>query len=384
MSIKNDYKKLLNESLKKVKEYESYIITGHGNLEIHEDDPNLFIKVPNNLIVVLTFNDIDVSMSADVEIKFYKNVANNKYYIQESLLVNNEDLDKYHFLKNKAIYMPGSCIPNFYIDLTHDPENPEIPSGIFNASNVDIKNNNLNLDKIVYNNLIRNNIRLSEILKEMNKGEKKILLINICYVLVFPEDEDSEIKGFFGRREKELNTHIIFSEEFVKFLRECQLDSLEKFTKKFTCFKKNDVPEYLTRTKKFSYYTYDYENKIRNAKAINDVNKYFSTMSPVSSTSEPLKSNKSSSSILSIDNINFVPTLQSDSILSKKFNKMLSKNVKKLLPVSKSVRTKLRKFNQSLRKKTSTKRKRKSSSLSDVRNSSSKNLRRSKRIRNKV
>ena len=323
-------------------------------------------------------------MSAGVEIKFYKNVANNMYYIQESLLVNNEDLDKYHYLKNKAIYMPGSCIPNFYIDLTHDPEKPEIPSGIFNASNVDIKNNNLNLDKIVYNNLIRNNIRLSEILKEMNKGEKKILLINICYVLVFPEDEDFEIKGFLRRREKELNTHIIFSEEFVKFLRECQLDSLEKFTKKFTCFEKNDVPEYLTRTKnKFSYYTYDYENKIRNAKAINDVNKYFSTMSPVSSsTSEPLKSNKSSSSILSIDDINFVPTLQSDSILSKKFNKMLSKNVKKLLPVSKSVRTKLRKFNQ-LRKKTSTKRKRKSSSLSDVRNSS-KNLRRSKRFRNKV
>ena len=60
---------------------------------------------------------------------------------------------------------------------------------------------------------------------------------------------------------------------------------------------------------------------------------------------------------------------------------MLSENIKKILPVSKSVRAKLRKFNQSLRKKNSTKRKRKSSSLSVIKSSSSKNLRRSKRFR---
>ena len=93
----------IKESLEKVKEHEAYIILGHGNLEIHEDDPNLFIKVPNNLIVMLTSNDIDTIMYANDEIKFYKNVVKNNYYIQESLLVNNEDLDKHHYLKNKAI-----------------------------------------------------------------------------------------------------------------------------------------------------------------------------------------------------------------------------------------------------------------------------------------
>ena len=92
-----------------------------------------------------------------------------------------------------------------------------------------------------------------------------------------------------------------------------------------------------------------------------------------------------SNSILSnldkMDDIEYSSNKLVNKSLSKKFNKILSKNIKKILPVSKSVGTKLRKFNQSLRKKTPTKRKRKSSSSSDIRNSSPKNLRRSKRIR---
>jgi len=365
----------IKESLEKVKEYEAYIILGHGNLEIHEDDSNLFIKVPNNLIVMLTSNDIDTVMYANDEIKFYENVANNEHYIQESLLVNNEDLDKCHYLKNKAIYMPGSCIPNFYLDLEKEEEDSY---GIFNANDLEIKDNILSPDKIVYKHLIQNNIRLSKILRDMNKGHKKILFINICYPLYFPDDTI----------EKKY-THIVFSEEFVKFLRECQLDSLEKFTKKFTYFKKDEIPEYLAakfHDERHEYYDYENENKIRNKKLLKDVSKYLSTLPSSKSNSVVDRryksySNSISSNLDKIDDDEYSSNKLVNESLSRKFNKMLSKNIKKILPVPKSVRTKLRKFNQSLRKKTSTKRKRKSSSSSHIRNSSPKNLRRSKRIR---
>ena len=110
-----------NQLFKTVRTYDAYIITGHGNLEIHEDNPSLFIKVPNNLILMLSFDDIDVTMYAGRnEREFLHNIADNKYYIQDSLLVHNDDLDRYHYLKNKSIYMPGSCVPDFYFDLTQD------------------------------------------------------------------------------------------------------------------------------------------------------------------------------------------------------------------------------------------------------------------------
>jgi hypothetical protein len=364
-----------NPLLKTVRTYDAYIVTGHGDLEIHEDDQNLFIKVPKNLIVMLSFDDIDVSMlSHRNEREFLRNITNNKYYIQDSLLVHNDDLDRYHYLKNKSIYMPGSCIPDFYFNLKQDSINS---CGIYNANNLEIKNGILHPVKIVYKHLIKDNIRLSEILKDMNKGKKKILFINICYSLYISYDKDK-------------NTHVIISEEFVKFLRECQLDSLEKFTKKFKYFKKENIPEYLTKTTYDRYFTREDVNKIRNRRTVNDVSQYFSTFPPPLSPSSlvlnsfiPSNSNYSSSksSYLSgggdIDKYN---TLKND-VLSTKFNKMLSENIKKILPVSKSVRAKLRKFNQSLRKKNSTKRKRKSSSLSVIKSSSSKNLRRSKRFR---
>jgi hypothetical protein len=362
-----------NPLLKTVRTYDAYIVTGHGNLEIHEDNPNLFIKVPKNLIVMLSFDDIDVSMlSGRNEREFLHNIVDNKYYIQDSLLVHNDDLDRYHYLKNKSIYMPSSCIPDFYFDLTQDSKNS---CGIYNANDVKIKDGILDPDKIVYKHLIENNIRLSEILKDMNKGEKKILFINICYGLAIRYDKDK-------------NTHVIISEEFVKFLRECQLDSLEKFTKKFKYFKKENIPEYLTKTTYDRYFSREDVNKIRNRRTVNDVSQYFSTFSPRLSPSSlvlnsfiPSNSNYSSSkSYLSAGEIDKYNTLKND-VLSTKFNKMLSKNIKNILPVSKSVRTKLRKFNQSLRKKTSKKRKRKSSSLSVKKSSSSKNLRRSKRFR---
>ena len=211
----------------------------------------------------------------------------------------------------------------------------------------------------------------------MNKGNKKILYINICYGLVFRYDKDNpEIK----------NIHVIFSEEFVKFLRECQLDSLEKFTKKFKYYNWEDIPEYLTTTNNDSYYVHGDENKIRNRKALNDVSKYFSNK-PSALNSYHSSRSLNNSVILSVDQMNDIiyssSKLRND-VLSTKFNKILSKNIKKILPVPKSVSSKLRKFNQSLRKKTATKRKRKSSSSSaTIRNSSSsKKLRRSKRIRN--
>ena len=365
-----------NQLFKTVRTYDAYIITGHGNLEIHEDNPSLFIKVPNNLILMLSFDDIDVTMYAGRnEREFLHNIADNKYYIQDSLLVHNDDLDRYHYLKNKSIYMPGSCVPDFYFDLTQDSKNS---CGIYNANDVQIKNGILDPDKIVYNHLIKKNIRLSEILKDMNKGEKKILFINICYGLVLRYDTDNP---------KIKNTHIIFSEEFVKFLRECQLDSLEKFTKKFKYYEKENVPEYLTKTIYNRYFNREDENRIRNRRAVNDVSQYFSTFSsPLSLPSSVLKSFKPknsnySSSVSDLSTADINKYTSKNDVLSTKFNKMLNKNIKKILPVSKSVRTKLKKFNKSLRKKTSTKRKRKSSSLSVKKSSSSKNLRRSKRIR---
>ena len=134
---------------------------------------------------MISFDDIDIEMYVGLnERELLNNIANNKFYIQDSLLVHNDNLDKYHYLKNKSIYMPGSCVPNFYIDLIQDSKNS---CGIYNANDVQIKDGILDPDKIVYNHLIKENMRLSEILKDMNKGIKKFYLL--IFVIIF----------FFGR-----------------------------------------------------------------------------------------------------------------------------------------------------------------------------------------
>ena len=46
---------------------------------------------------MISFDDIDIEMYVGLnERELLNNIANNKFYIQDSLLVHNDNLDKYH------------------------------------------------------------------------------------------------------------------------------------------------------------------------------------------------------------------------------------------------------------------------------------------------
>ena len=219
--------------------------------------------------------------------------------------------------------------------------------------------------------------------------ENRILRID-CAFIENPTFEIAIMKDIYPRLYNNVNK--IF-EPFFKFEFELEekkykqyIDELIKGTEDIyeifdSLYKKLVNIDYSSNSEKI-YKTFEFEKSKSRSESDS---KYFSTLPLSSKSSNSIvdRYKSYSNSILSnldkMDDIEYSSNKLVNKSLSKKFNKILSKNIKKILPVSKSVGTKLRKFNQSLRKKTPTKRK--SSSSSDIRNSSPKNLRRSKRIR---
>ena len=273
----------LNESVKELSNYSTYFVSGHGAIDPTVDD--LFICVPENIILVIINNNFDSFTLADkAEKKFIKNIENyGDEYLQKSLLIENSDLPNSHILKNKCIYMPGSCVQNLLIDLKTDPK---IKTGIFKASN--IENTTLESSKSLYKKTKDKIGTLTELFNKLKRGKNnKIIYLSICTSIWFNK---IFVPVFLNKLNIYNNTDKdIISYEFVTALTECSrncyLYSLEKFTSKFTTYESHEI-ENSQLVEETSYsdseiqrQQHDLFNIISNKQIMLYVDKYFSNVS---------------------------------------------------------------------------------------------------------
>ena len=271
----------LNESIKELSKYSTYFVSGHGAINPSVDD--LFICVPENIILVIINNNFDsFTLSDKSEKKFIKNIE--KYgdvYLRKSLLIENSDLPDSHILKNKCIYMPGSCVQNLVIDMKTDPK---ITSGIFKAS----------INKSLYKKRTDKIGSLTDVFNILKRGKNnKIIYLSVCTSIWFNKIFDpiflKNKLNIYSNTDKD-----IISYEFVTALTECSrncyLYSLEKFTSKFTTYESYEI-ENSELIEETSYsdnddikrQQHDLFNIISNKQIMLYVDKYFSNPSSLKS-----------------------------------------------------------------------------------------------------
>jgi len=257
----------------KLDKYDTYYITGHGCID---PSAKLFTKVPTNMIFVMSTQNFDSVMISDkVEKKFTENLI--KYgdnYLRKSLLVDNDDLPLNHLLKNKIIYMEGSCVPN----LTLNFRDPYLSTGIFKVSS--LKESSIGTDKYIPNvySLMQKTlfhsddefITLENILNSRYFSKNKnIVYISVCTAIWFNKLfevpvfknmmninilPDLEIEDIIENLSEKEKTKI--KQEFVSSLEECNrncyLNSLEKFSTTFQKYDSDKIPSYLVEGAKIT------------------------------------------------------------------------------------------------------------------------------------
>ena len=250
----------------KLDEYDTYFITGHGSIS---PDKKLFTTVPDDMIFVLCTQNIDSFMiSSDSEYQFIRKLV--KYgdkFLRESLLVENSDLPNTHLLKNKAIYMPNSCIPNLILNFTDN----DLSTGVFKTS---VLKENIRYENIPKNGKFIPNkysiykktigldtykfMLLEDVLKILSSRKtrrKKIVYMSVCTAVWFKKlHTPSMYEKIFGYNkklsEKEKNKlEIDFVSAMTKCNYNCYLYSLELFTKQFKTYSSSKVKSFLKEGK---------------------------------------------------------------------------------------------------------------------------------------
>jgi len=250
----------------KLDEYDTYFITGHGSIS---PDKKLFTTVPDDMIFVLCTQNIDSFMiSSESEYQFTRKLV--KYgdkFLRESLLVENNDLPNTHLLKNKAIYMPNSCIPNLILNFTDN----NLSTGVFKTS---VLNENIHYKNIpkggkfipnkysIYKKTIGLEtdifILLEDVLRTLSSRRtrrKKIVYMSVCTAVWFNKlHSPSMYEKIFGYNkklsDKEKNKlEIDFVSAMTKCNYNCYLYSLELFTKQFKTYSSSKVKSFLKEGK---------------------------------------------------------------------------------------------------------------------------------------
>ena len=159
-------RKTANESFEELKTYKPLYVSCHGNFTFTD---NNFITIPNDMIVVYTINDFDISTKDDYYL--IEDLRDHHHYLQHMLFTDNNNIPVYHKLHNKVIYMPGSCMPNFGISFEqYKPTNP-IVAGIFDIDYNIFGDTNIKRDS--YNQYINKKSIFSDI--ELNELNDKYL-----------------------------------------------------------------------------------------------------------------------------------------------------------------------------------------------------------------
>lgn len=285
--LSNSKPKNPEDSFQELTGYQSFYVSGHSAFVNSAEKK--FIKIPDNIIVVALFNNYDVTNSDDIF--FLSSLANKEHYLQHMILTENADHDEYDKLRNKTIFMGGSCITNFDISFESYPDDP-IVYGIFDVDK-DIYNNS-ELKTIEYNPYslrdktnIMNKFSLPITTRDMtleyifndyfSDNYQKIIYIDICTPIT-----DDRFNDF-----KDINFGYYLEKNNMK----CILDSLQRFTSKFSFY---DKP-------KFNYYGTKLKTrknnmlKARNKSYIDRTNNFLSKLSESSGVNKKSSQKKKSS-----------------------------------------------------------------------------------------
>jgi hypothetical protein len=350
------------DSYNELVKYRQFYCSVHSAYQFSHEN---FIKVPPKTIIVTTSSDN--SISSHDQIGLYFDLIDIKNYLVKILLTENDDIPEYHKLHNKTIYMPGSCIPNIGIQFAKISEKDSNILGIFdinkNIWNNDeydeiTKNDKLTINREKFNNasivpsIFSNNKNLYfkdtiKIIHDLNPDEYGyIIFIDGCTDIM---NDDSYV-NFLSK--KDLNVirknsieknQLDLSTEYTKYNQQCVLDSLQKFTGKFTFYDKSpiDFSQYIKYKKNFIPNEI-YKKKYRQQNK--DVNKYFSKLSDIQEESEnDIYYNKSGESVGTIGMSTSMS--KSEPKLSGKprpnvFGEYLSKQVQEILSPKKVRRLK--------------------------------------------
>ena len=252
-----------------INDYDTYYISGHGCID---PSKKLFTKVPKDVIFVICTQNIDSLMISGVsELNFTKSIIEyGDKFLRESLLVENQDLPNTHVLKNKAIYMSGSCVPNLSLLFT----DATISTGVFKASQLqeELSSSFQSTKKMIPDRLsyfkktiglgkdqdlmVENILSLLESKYTTRQKRKKIVYISVCTAMQYEkihnpymyEDllgitKSEAIKLFENIEEKDKNKlELDFLSALSECTRNCYLYSLELFTKKFDTFDSDKIP----------------------------------------------------------------------------------------------------------------------------------------------
>ena len=318
-----------------------------------------FIKVPPKTIIVTSTNDN--SISSHDQLALYYDLIDIKNYLVKILLTENDDIPEYHKLHNKTIYMPNSCIPNLGIQFAKNDEKDTNILGIFDI-NKNIWNNNEydeidteNEDKTKFNkekfsnaSIVpekysnRRNLYLEDVIKIINDHIPNeygyIIFIDGCTDLygiiqawfLTKKEQNRLIKNSGEKNNIDLST------EYSKYNRECVLDSLQKFTAKFTFFENPTKYLSLSHYRKYKYnFTPNKIYKKKYKKENKYVNKYFSKLSDVKEENEDadIFYNKSGESVGTVGMSMSTSMSKSEPNRSKSnvFGEYLSKQVRDIL-----------------------------------------------------
>jgi len=301
------------ESYEDLSKYHQFYCSFHSAYELSEQN---FLKVPPKTIIVSTYHDNETS-SFDHPI-IYKELCLKKNYLIHALLTKNEHIPEYHKFHNKTIYMPGSCIPNIALEFMNNEEGV-ITLGIFDIDKIyndrDLLeayeysyytaefDNKFNRKSIVPEHLVNNKnltlLDLIRIIRLYSNDEYYIIFIDGCSVINYGKKR-LEINKMISKTDKNKikrdtieNNTIKLSSAYTENNRHCVLDSLQKFTSKYSFY--NNIKKLPINFSSYSYPPYikniepDDIYKKKYKKELKDVKRYFSKLSDVDENEEEEK-----------------------------------------------------------------------------------------------
>jgi len=299
------------ESYEELSKYHQFYCSFHSAYELSEQN---FLKVPPKTIIVSTYHDNETSSYDHPRI--YRELFSTKNYLIHALLTKNEHIPEYHKFHNKTIYMPGSCIPNIALEFINK-EGDNMQMGIFDIdkiyNNRDLLeayeyaltdyqfDNEFNRKSIVPEHLVNNKnltlLDLIRIIRLYSNDEYYIIFIDGCSVINYGKKR-LEINKMITKTDKNKikrdtieNNTIKLSSAYTENNRDCVLDSLQKFTSKYSFYNnKKKIPIDFSR---YPPYNKNIEPediyKKKYKKELKDVKRYFSKLSDVDENEEEEK-----------------------------------------------------------------------------------------------
>lgn len=297
------------ESYEELSKYHQFYCSFHSAYELSEQN---FLKVPPKTIIVSTYHDNETTSYDHPRINM--ELFSKKNYLIHALLTKNEHIPEYHKFHNKTIYMPGSCIPNIALEFMNEAGH-YLTMGIFDIDKI-YHNPDLEGYEYIYTDDFNNAFVRKSIVPEHLANNKNLTLLDLIRIIrLYSNDEyyiifiDGCAGINYGNRRLQINkmisktdknkigkdtiekNKIKLSSAYTENNRECVLDSLQKFTSKYSFYNNkkklpidfSNYPEYSKNIEPEDIYIKKYKKELK------DVKRYFSNLSDVDENEEEEK-----------------------------------------------------------------------------------------------